>query len=244
MLEIQQILAQVLPPELSYPILEYAGYPPPVIAERNEKKSYTCPFGHDIWRLSEHDETRGQFEDHWHYLETDEIWGHVPEAPSTPDDEYGEAEDFDPDLSVLSFADETPRGESLWWLKEVTVTMTSRDQGWSETPEHRGTYNQSYTWFDIAIKRPVVPGGPLEYLPGDFEIQRNKHAYAVPETHTVTLPLNDPFFQRLRAGDVIVLLAKAKFPVSITCASMPTMTVLICRISRPGLAKPHSVGDV
>ena len=222
-LEIQRILSQVLPPELSYPILEHAGYPPPVVVERTETKVYTARIGNDIWQLWGREETRKQFEDYWHYLETDEIWGSAPEAtvlPAEADEQSSNGDvrtdDGDSDSDMLDFvADEAPRGDSMWWLKEVIVTMTSRDQGWSETPEHRGTYNQSYTWFDIAIKRPITPGGPLEYLPGDFELQRNKHAHPLWETHTVPLPLDDPFFQRLRAGDVLVLLAKAKYPVSI-----------------------------
>jgi hypothetical protein len=230
-LEIQQILSQVLPPELSFPILEHAGYPPPVIAERTETKVYTARFGNNIWDLESQEDKRKEFEDYWLYLEADELWGNVQPGISGREGEHEdesetEADSLDPGLAEVEVAgdngktpateelDEGPL-ESVWWIKEIVVTTTSRDQGWSDTPEHRGTYNQSYTWFDIAIKRPVTPDGPFEYLDGDFELQRNKHAHPVWETHTNTLPLHDPFFRRLRAGDVLVLLAKSRYPVSL-----------------------------
>jgi hypothetical protein len=224
-LEIQQILSQILPPELSFPILEYAGYPPPVIAERTDTKVYTARFGNNIWDLHGREEARREFEDYWFYLETDELWGNVrkvvPASSSRQDEDETEADSLEAELSQHEIdetpqVDGTPPVDSVWWIKEIVVTTTSRDQGWSDTPEHRGTYNQSYTWFDIAIKRPITPGGPFEYLPGDFEVQRNKHAHPVWETHTVTLPLDDPFFQRLRTGDVLVLLAKSRYPVSLS----------------------------
>jgi hypothetical protein len=218
-LEIQQILTHVLPPELSYPIIEAAGYPPPVVVEREQPKTFPDRRkrgGNDIWRLWGKEENRMEFEEHWVYLETDGLWGPVRSAKSVAQDKTtGDGEDGAENPTIEQVAndpkDDPP--EFLWHISNIVITMLSKDQGWSDTPEFRGTYKHSYTWFEIAIKRRSESGA-MEYLPGDFEIQRNKHAFGEYMEHTVKLPLDDPFFQRLRKGDVLVLLAKAQFQVS------------------------------
>ena len=152
-----------------------------------------------------------EFEEHWVYLETDGLWGPVRSGKSVVQDkQIGDGEDGTENPDDPN--SDSP--ESLWHISNIVVTMLSKDQGWSDTPEFRGTYKHSYTWFEIAIKRRSESGGSMEYLPGDFEIQRNKHAFGEYMEHTVTLPLDNPFFQRLRKGDVLVLLAKAQFQVS------------------------------
>jgi hypothetical protein len=33
----------------------------------------------------------------------------------------------------------------------------SHDQGWGGEPEHRGSYNESYNWFDVGIEKSHTP---------------------------------------------------------------------------------------
>jgi hypothetical protein len=229
-LEIQHILTQVLPPELSYPIIEAAGYPPPVVVERQQPKTFPDRRkrgGNDIWKLWGKEENRMEFEEHWVYLESDGLWGPVRSSESKPQNEItGAMEDGAADHALGSVANDDS-SESLWHISNIVITTLSRDQGWSDTPEFRGTYQHSYTWFEIAIKRRSESGGSMEYLPGDFEIQRNKHAFGEYMEHTVKLPLGDPFFQRLQKGDVLVLLAKAQFQVSASVSVKYTCVTIV-----------------
>ncbi|KAF9033750.1 hypothetical protein BDZ89DRAFT_1062848 [Hymenopellis radicata] len=39
------------------------------------------------------------------------------------------------------------------FVKAITIQTESCDQGWGGEPEHRGTYNGSWTWFEAAIIR-------------------------------------------------------------------------------------------
>jgi hypothetical protein len=39
-------------------------------------------------------------------------------------------------------------------VREITFTISSRDQGWSGQPQFHGTYEQSYTWFEVRVIQP------------------------------------------------------------------------------------------
>jgi hypothetical protein len=39
-------------------------------------------------------------------------------------------------------------------VREITFTISSRDQGWSGQPQFHGTYEQSYTWFEARVIQP------------------------------------------------------------------------------------------
>ncbi|KAJ7489109.1 hypothetical protein FB451DRAFT_1552991 [Mycena latifolia] len=51
-------------------------------------------------------------------------------------------------------------------VKLVKFEILSNDQGWGGEPEHRGTYNGSYTWFEAAILRPGKAPEQEPELPG------------------------------------------------------------------------------
>lgn len=38
-------------------------------------------------------------------------------------------------------------------FREIRFVICSYDQGWSDFPQHHGTYLDSMTWFDVAIQR-------------------------------------------------------------------------------------------
>lgn len=109
--------------------------------------------------------------------------------------------------------------DSPWRLKSITITLTSHDQGWSDTPRLRGTYDQSYTWFDLCIQRlvEITDEGEesSEQLLEPLELQRNKHATVQSTTHIIRLPSSHPYLQQLRTGDRLCIQPEARFPVSV-----------------------------
>lgn len=44
-----------------------------------------------------------------------------------------------------------PRGKNP--CRKIVFTIHSMDQGWGGRPEHHGTYQGSYTWFDVGLER-------------------------------------------------------------------------------------------
>jgi len=46
------------------------------------------------------------------------------------------------------------RGEAI--CKKIVLTLKSHDQGWGGQAAHRGTYEGSYTWFELGKERIFV----------------------------------------------------------------------------------------
>jgi hypothetical protein len=46
-----------------------------------------------------------------------------------------------------------PRGDHP--CRKIVFTIRSHDQGWANDVENRGTYNASFTWFDIGLEKLV-----------------------------------------------------------------------------------------
>jgi hypothetical protein len=217
-LEVQQILSELLPLELSFPIMDHAKYYTSQVSERSELKMFTDRGGR-LWGSAAGNEDSVDFLRNWEYLESKPVWGRCRRSTIKQPGQSG----VDSLLTGLS-ADpndtaEQEEEDNIWKIKHITVSLSSKDQGWSGTPELIGTYEQSYSWFEIGIKRPIMTNPPLpeptyEYLPGQLEIQKNKHAFREFSEHEIFLPLSSPFIQRLRKGDKIVVLAKARYPVS------------------------------
>lgn len=38
-------------------------------------------------------------------------------------------------------------------VRKVVFTITSKDQGWGSTRVNRGTYNDSWTWFEAGLEK-------------------------------------------------------------------------------------------
>ena len=108
-------------------------------------------------------------------------------------------------------------------LRSVVFTFTSKDQGWSSYPDHHGTYENTWSWFEAGL-RPQTRGGHGTTARGEggdergeevgryerFHLQRNRHAGREQESYRIELGLDSPLLRRMEAGDVIDLLACAQ----------------------------------
>ncbi|OXC64659.1 hypothetical protein J008_05272 [Cryptococcus neoformans] len=101
----------------------------------------------------------------------------------------------------------TGRGERRAWVKEVVVETFSKDQGWSNYAQHYGTYNSSFSWFEVSLLRED------KEVPGSRHIvQHNVHAGQYCKYHTNTLTIEHPTLQLAQQGDRIVLWVRALYP--------------------------------
>lgn len=99
-------------------------------------------------------------------------------------------------------------------IRSVIFTTISHDQGWSWDTTNQGTYNASWTWFEVGIlMRTSTPT-----LQDCRRIITNVHASKEEKEHRVEWFANDhdPYiqliFRKLRAGESIGLNVCAMFP--------------------------------
>ena len=96
-----------------------------------------------------------------------------------------------------------PNGKKL---KKVAITVVSHDQGWSSFQEDHGTYNNSWTWFELSVGPPS--GGNVERWRG--EVVRNLHAHGEFKEHTIEIS-DQRLYEKAESGDVLTVWAHAKF---------------------------------
>jgi hypothetical protein len=105
--------------------------------------------------------------------------------------------------------------------RKIEFQLWSHDQGWGGESEHRGTYNESYTWFDVGIEkfhtssfannivqwppyllfREDLDGEPFHIqrdittpvIPSDTTLQKNVVAERVTTEHTIVWHFLDSF---------------------------------------------------
>ncbi|CAI5476143.1 unnamed protein product [Closterium sp. Yama58-4] len=89
-------------------------------------------------------------------------------------------------------------------IKEIKVDAEAHDQGWSSYPQDQNTYNNSWTFAELAR---MMPDGSLSA--SREEIYRNLHAVRRWQQHSKTWSAESSFVQSLQAGDrvAVVLLA-------------------------------------
>ena len=110
-------------------------------------------------------------------------------------------------------------------LRRVTISFTSKDQGWGSYSESHGTYEASWTWFNIALLSPAETErrwarGPLPdestcgLAPRSYRLQYNRHAGEEMEDYTIILDKSQGhrFFEDLSENDSIALVACTRFP--------------------------------
>ena len=109
---------------------------------------------------------------------------------------------------------------------EMLIEIESHDQGWSSEPtERHGTYEASYTWWDLTLERPkddmssedrakaasVNEDDPFgEVL--RVELQRNVHASSDFRLHTIRLKQDHELLRAFRPGDTVCLWARTLYP--------------------------------
>ena len=57
------------------------------------------------------------------------------------------------ELEVPYILSDPVRGRANVPSREIKFVIQRHDQGWSDYPQHHGTYIESMTWFDIYIKK-------------------------------------------------------------------------------------------
>ncbi|KAF9643599.1 kinase-like protein [Thelephora ganbajun] len=87
-------------------------------------------------------------------------------------------------------------------LKEVVITVVSKDQGWSSYPEDYGTYRNSWTWFELSVGSPSKDSG--EKWRG--EVVRNLHAHGEFKEHTIKIS-DGKLYEKAESGDVLTIWA-------------------------------------
>lgn len=112
-------------------------------------------------------------------------------------------------------------------LLRVEVEMDSHDQGWSSEPNRSwlGTYQGSYTWWDLTLERPAqaaqssaeTGSDTEEDVPAWTEIHRqelcrNIHASDAFKVHTITLDTSSPIVQDAQPGDRLCVWVRTQFP--------------------------------
>ncbi|KAK2762151.1 hypothetical protein FQN54_001159 [Arachnomyces sp. PD_36] len=124
--------------------------------------------------------------------------------------------------------------------RKIVFSISSNDQGWS-SGGHRGTFEQSYTWFDVTREpwSPPQEKGELKhsFLPGPKTLQKNVTAKGEATKHEITwnywdsldpdseeaeeqakklgrgrATMNGEFVREMEVGDSVVLWARARFP--------------------------------
>lgn len=115
---------------------------------------------------------------------------------------------------------------SVRLLREVVFTIRSHDQGWSSFPEHRGTFENSWTWFEAVAVNKCEEWAHEEWVgPNSMDIsmlldstntrrhrlQSNRHANGQAEDHRISICRGHAIFDGLKAEDKILLVAFAQY---------------------------------
>ena len=93
-----------------------------------------------------------------------------------------------------------PEGKTL---REVAITIISKDKGWSSYLGDYGTYRNSWTWFELSLESDS--GEKWRSL-----VVKNLHAHDRFKEHTIEI-LDGELYEKSRSGDVLIVWALAKF---------------------------------
>ncbi|MCJ1426225.1 hypothetical protein MMC29_004128 [Sticta canariensis] len=108
-------------------------------------------------------------------------------------------------------------------LREVVFTIRSHDQGWSSFPEHHGTFENSWTWFEAVVLNKSEESGHATNVGLNsidifdstnvrrHHLQSNRHAIGQAEDHTISIGRGHEIFNGLKAEDRILLVAFAQY---------------------------------
>ncbi|KAJ5548581.1 hypothetical protein N7513_005815 [Penicillium frequentans] len=98
------------------------------------------------------------------------------------------------------------------YVREIEITIWSRDQGYSGFPEHQGTYENSWTWFDLWIQS--MPGKEDILKPEEVRLATNVHAGKSWRRSQVTYSAAQDlsWVKKLGAGDRLSIVPMARYP--------------------------------
>ncbi|KIX09700.1 uncharacterized protein Z518_00781 [Rhinocladiella mackenziei CBS 650.93] len=150
-------------------------------------------------------------------LDMAEFWHDAPLASTTKEVHVTERNAGQPYLIAELLPVFPARG-----LRSLTFTVTSRDQGHSWDRHWHGTYEHSWTWFEVALlpsdsDNRTNDTGIKSPIPGK-RIITNVHASNEYRTHVVRWSYNDDeeetrkLVRSIRAGQKIAITVWARFP--------------------------------
>lgn len=113
------------------------------------------------------------------------------------------------DKILLSTPALTARSARL--LREAVFTIRSHDQGWSSFPQHRGTYENSWTWFEAVVLNECEEWAHDSTKIRKHHLQSNRHAQSETEEHRISICRDHELFDGLKAEDKILLVAFAQY---------------------------------
>ena len=107
-------------------------------------------------------------------------------------------------------------------LRRISFILRSKDQGWSSYPNDRGTFRNSWTWFEARIERPPVESpeqsqeqdranNTSQICVHSCRVQTNRHAGSDLEEYTVEYGPSSELLHLIQEGDRIILSAHAQY---------------------------------
>ncbi|KAB8261451.1 hypothetical protein BDV32DRAFT_121378 [Aspergillus pseudonomiae] len=97
-------------------------------------------------------------------------------------------------------------------VRKIQITIWSHDQGWSSYPQDHGSFNNSWTWFDLSIARP--PGRDDISKDANLRLATNVHASKKTMCHEIIYhrDQNLRWVRNLQPGDRISIIPRALYP--------------------------------
>ncbi|KAJ5332592.1 hypothetical protein MYU51_018919 [Penicillium brevicompactum] len=97
-------------------------------------------------------------------------------------------------------------------LEEIRIDIWSHDQGWSSYRESYGTYENSWTWFELAIEK--FEGRTVIGKTDSIRLATNVHAQKEAQHHQIVFSRqnNVTLMQALETGDRVSIIPLARFP--------------------------------
>ena len=95
------------------------------------------------------------------------------------------------------------------FISRVVIRTESHDQGWSSYPQDQGTFNNSWTWLDLALVRNPSENPPPE-TPPHWRIYTNLHASSSWQSKEVILDISNDIIGAIRPGDSLAIWAEAR----------------------------------
>lgn len=95
------------------------------------------------------------------------------------------------------------------FISRVVIRTESHDQGWSSYPQDQGTFNNSWTWLDLALVRNPSENASLE-TPPHWRIYTNLHASSSWQSKEVILDTSNEIIGAIRSGDSLAIWAEAR----------------------------------
>lgn len=108
-------------------------------------------------------------------------------------------------------------------LRKLVFTFQSKDQGWSSYPGDRGSFRNSWTWFEARVERSEGSESALSTRASNdgedalrnhglsVKLQANRHAGDELEEYRIEHDRSSDLVQNLQPGDRVVLSAHAQF---------------------------------